>query len=233
MVGNPVVIDIPICGTLGGTIFVPTTDVGLRIGNTGQSCDAPPILGSSRSHLIQHAPVVLVQSGNIASNIPEHIHVCFFGGLRPHFMGEKRLRHRHGRILMTTNSDPLEWWQRTFGGTHAFHDVAHNIVLLWSKRRIFELRIEIRLDLGSGPRFVIVVHKVDLFRATVGRSVVPVVNNIIAHVEASGVTASLIDAARQAPVSTSTMGQQIVVKTANVAPIEAAKLWRAWEPYFS
>ena len=198
-------------------VVLPASDIGLRIRQPRQSRLAAPVGRGAAANLFDHAPVVVIEHGHIAAHVCQHILECLLSAVRLDMGFKEGLWYGCGRVLLTPDVHALEWACGPFRRGDAFHDIAFDIVLLWSKRRVFELRVEVGLDLRGRARPVVVVHEVHLPGAAVSGTMSPVVDHHIADVEPSCVAVGLIDGTSQRPVSPCIVCQQAVVEAADVA----------------
>src|SRR6185503_1735711 len=64
---------------------------------------------------------------------------------------------------------------------------------------------------------VVVVHEIDFVRTAIGGAVLPVVNDIVPDIEPANVKSLLVQTARETPVPSGAMREQVVMKAADVA----------------
>src|SRR6266516_92975 len=79
------------------------------------------------------------------------------------------------------------------------------------------IRIKVGLDSIDGSHLVVVIHEVELSDAAIGGPSIPVVNNIAPDIQTPGEIAIARQPARQTPIASLGLRQQIVMPTADIA----------------
>ena len=201
-------------------IIIPTADIVLRIGQAGQSSFAAFEFGGARTSFGDDALIVFVERGKIAADVGEDVGV---GGISS-LCFDVRIEERFFHPRAVLGGD----FAAAFGGGGATsgligqpeatdHDVAVEEVLLATGEAAV-LGVECVEIFRGGSGLVVVVHEVDLMRAAIRGAIFPVEDDVVADVEATSVfIVGLAQTAGETPIATSAMGEEVVMKAADVA----------------